>query len=121
MNKITIFPGYDLPSHELQKLYRERYLKISQCEFCAVTGIKQPNLSAHESGHNPQAHVDKAFEQLNFGRWARSVATCEEEASMIEDMLDETSRLEYMTEAQIETLYSMRKRRPAPKSKQGAD
>lgn len=104
MGTIEIYHGYTFSSHLLQKLYRERYLKLSQCDMSKLTGIRQPNLAAHESGRHLLDSVDAAFDSVGFNRWASSVATCAEEAEMIADLIDPTSREEYLTEQQLEQL-----------------
>lgn len=97
----VIWPGYELPTGALQKLYRERWLKISQVEMVELTGAKQPYIAEVErcSGKLSEAQaatVADAFDSLGFSRWAASVATCEEEASMVEDMILDDSGIEWM-------------------------
>lgn len=105
-----------VPTHALQKLYRERYLKISQVEFCSLTGTKQPNLSAHENGKEPfeplgaavDEKIDAAFDALGFQRWAEHVATSPEEVGMLQDLLDEDSGCSFMNSEQMAALRRMR-------------
>lgn len=104
----TIWPGYELSTTGLQKLYRERYLKISQTEMAILTGLKQPNIAAYECGKVKSPCVDNAYSMLGFSAWSASIATCDEEASMIEDMLIDDSGAEWMPGTMWAKLEEMR-------------
>lgn len=108
---VTIWPGYELDRSALQRLYRERWLKVTQVEMCRLTGVKQPNLASHEIGTHPLDSVDAAFDAVGFKSWASSVATCDEEASMIEDMLTEDSGAEWMPGPMWKQLEEMREKK----------
>ena len=103
--KIEMF-GHEFPIHALQRLYRERYLKISQLQFCDLTGVKQPHLSAHEAGIPGKwlNSICRAYDSCGFARWLGYVATTPDEAEMLADLLDPDSGLQWLSGPQAEKL-----------------
>lgn len=109
MERTITIMGREYETTALQKLYRERYLKITQTQMSKLTGQQQPNIAAHEIGKSVKPCIDRAFDMLGFSKWASSVVTCKEEAEMLADLLDPTSGLEYLTTAQAEAIGMLKK------------
>lgn len=111
--KTVLIMGDGFDVNVLQVIYRECYLKISQIEFCELTGIKQPNLSAHEKLERPEFYdsVCAAFESLGFYRWLCYVATSPDELAMLHELADTESGSLYLTQSQWKKLQKMRKQK----------
>ena len=99
--------GREYKTAKVHQLFRERFLKLSQLQFCRLfPSIKQPNLSAHESGDDSKwlNSIARAYNACGFDRWLDQVATSPEEAELIAELLDEDSGLCYLTAEQVEAL-----------------
>lgn len=105
-----VIMGIAFPASRLHELFRDRILKISQCEMAALFGMRQPNISAHESGDASKwsDRAAAAYESLGFHMWIDHAVTSEDELNMLREMVEEDSGAEYMPSAYAERLRSIR-------------
>lgn len=99
IDKVNI-GGKDAAVCSLQRLFRTCVLKISGAEFEELSGIRTPNLLAHESGRRTTSTVDTAFSALGFWKWIERIASATD-AGIIHEMLSDDSWLGYMSGSQV--------------------